>query len=352
MNPRENVLAAMRRQNPERVPFALSFTEPMHKLFMEKTGSDNPYEYWDFDVRGTWFRRPSEKADYALYLPDDLPEGTVIDEWGIANVPGSMYHFTKMVHPLRDAQTVDDIKNYPLPDFTREECWAEIETDVNTYHERGYAVGGSLEMTIFEVSWYLRGMEDLMSDMMLNPPMATALLDRITKLRAFQAKTFAKFDVDVLSLGDDISMQTGMIMSPRMWRKWFKPRLIEVIQAAKEVKPDILVQYHTDGDCRTVIPDLIEAGIDILNPIQPECMDPVEIKQKYGDQLSFNGTIGTQTTMPHGTPEDVRAEVKRMIETVGKGGGLFLAPTHVIEPDVPWENIVAFVEACREFGNY
>ena len=352
MNSRENVLAALRRQNPERVPFALSFTEPMYKLFIEKTGSDNPYEFWDFDVRGTWFRSPTEKADYSPYLPADLPAGTTIDDWGIANVPGSMFHFTKMLHPLAGEKTVEDIKNYPLPDFTREECWSEIETDVNTYHERGYAVGGSLEMTIFEVSWYLRSMEDLMSDMMLNPPMATVLLDRITRLRVFQAKTYAQFGVDFLSLGDDISMQTGMLMSPRMWRNWFKPRLAEVIREAKIIKPDLLVQYHTDGDCRAVIPDLIEVGVDILNPIQPECMDPVEIKQKYGDRLSFNGTIGTQTTMPHGTPEEVRAEVRKMIETVGKGGGLFLAPTHVIEPDVSWENVVAFVEAAREFGKY
>lgn len=137
-----------------------------------------------------------------------------------------------------------------------------------------------------------------------------------------------------------------------MWREWFKPRLAAVIKAAKDTKPDLLVQYHTDGDCREVIPDLIEVGVDILNPIQPECMDPVELKMKYGDQLSFSGTIGTQSTMPHGTPEDVHQEVRRMIETVGVGGGLFLAPTHVLEPDVPWENVVAFIRAAKEFGGY
>ncbi len=352
MNPRENALAAMRRQNPERVPFALGMTAPVYALFHEKTGADNPAEYWDFDGRGTYFRSPAEKLDFSPYLPDDLPEGTEIDDWGIANVPGSMYHFTKMVHPLRNASTVDDISHYPLPDYTREECWQPIEPEVAAYQQRGYAVYGSLEITIFEVSWYLRGMENLMADMLQDPDMATALLDRITDLRVFQARKYAEFGVDVLALGDDISMQTGMLMSPRMWRKWFKPRLAKVIQEAKAVKPDLLVQYHTDGDCRAVIPELIEVGVDILNPVQPECLDPVAIKNEYGDRLSFSGTIGTQTTMPHGTPEDVRAAVKKMIETVGVGGGLFLAPTHVLEPDVPWENILAFVEACKEFGTY
>ena len=127
MNPRENALAAMRRQNPERVPFILGMTAPMYDLFHEKTGAYNPAEYWDFDARGTYFRSPSKKSDYSRYLPDNLPEGTTIDDWGIANVPGSMYHFTKMVHPLRDASTIDDIKRYPLPDYTRDECWQPIE---------------------------------------------------------------------------------------------------------------------------------------------------------------------------------------------------------------------------------
>ena len=317
MNPRENALAAMQRQNPERVPFVLGMTAPVYAVFQEKTGAVNPAEYWDFDARSTGFRPPSESPDFGKYLPDDLPEGTVIDEWGIANVPGSMYHFTKMVHPLRNISSVAEIEKYPLPDYAREECWRDIEGEVAAYQQRGYAVAAHLEMTIFEVSWYLRGMEDLMSDMLQNPKLATTLLDRITRLRVFQAQTFAKFGVDVLALGDDISMQTGMLMSPRMWRKWFKPRLAEVIREAKTLKPDLLVQYHTDGDCRAVIPDLIEVGVDILNPVQPECMDPVEIKKEYGDRLSFSGTIGTQTTMPHGTPTDVRAAVKKMVETVG-----------------------------------
>ena len=191
MNPRENALAAVRRQNPKRVPFGLGMTAPVYALFQEKTGAVDPAEYWDFDARGTYFRSPSEISDYSPYLPDDLPEGTEIDDWGIANVPGSMYHFTKMVHPLLDACTVDDIKRYPLPDYTREECWQPIESEVTAHHQRGYAVSGSLEMTIFEVSWYLRSMENLMADMLQDPDMATALLDRITDLRVFQARKYA-----------------------------------------------------------------------------------------------------------------------------------------------------------------
>ena len=124
------------------------------------------------------------------------------------------------------------------------------------------------------------------------------------------------------------------------------------IAAAKKVKPDMLAFYHSDGDIRDIIPELIEIGVDVLNPVQPECMDPREVKARYGDRLSFWGTIGTQTTLPFGTPGQVRQAVREMIDTVGVGGGLVLAPTHLVEPEVPWENLLAFVDEARHYGIY
>jgi len=121
---------------------------------------------------------------------------------------------------------------------------------------------------------------------------------------------------------------------------------------ARRVNPNILISYHSDGYIEPFIPELIEIGLDVLNPIQPECMDPAAIKRRYGDRLAFFGTIGTQTTFPFGSPEDMRQEIRQRIETVGKGGGLILAPSHMLEPDVPWQNILAFFEAAREFGKY
>jgi uroporphyrinogen decarboxylase len=128
--------------------------------------------------------------------------------------------------------------------------------------------------------------------------------------------------------------------------------MAKIIQKAKEIKPDILIFYHGDGDLQVIIPDLIEIGVDVLNPIQPECMDAIALKKQYGDKLSFWGTIGTQTTMPFGKPTDVVSLVEQMIASVGKGGGLVLSPTHTIEPDVPWENIEAFVSAVKKYGVY
>ena len=137
-----------------------------------------------------------------------------------------------------------------------------------------------------------------------------------------------------------------------MWRRWLRPRLTQVIAAARSVRRDILVLYHSDGNLSAIIPELVEIGVDILNPIQPECMDPAALKSQYGGRLSFWGTIGTQTTMPFGTPQQVKEEVRCRIETVGQGGGLLLGPTHTLQPDVPLANIVAFFEAVGEYGSY
>lgn len=120
----------------------------------------------------------------------------------------------------------------------------------------------------------------------------------------------------------------------------------------KKINPEVIVSYHSDGNIEKIIPKLIEIGIEVLNPVQPEAMDPVELKKKYGDRLAFWGTIDTQTIMPFGTPEEVKRVVKERIQTVGKGGGLLIVPTHMLEPEVPWENILAFFEAIEGYGHY
>jgi len=126
----------------------------------------------------------------------------------------------------------------------------------------------------------------------------------------------------------------------------------DVEEFIKNVNPDIIIAFHSDGAIQKIIPHLIEIGVDVLNPLQPECMDIFEIKRIYGDKLSFWGTIGTQTTMPFGTVDEVKEAVKKSIQEIGKDGGLLIAPTHLLEPEVPWENIMAFVEAVRDYGKY
>jgi uroporphyrinogen decarboxylase len=362
LTPRERILKAVNRQKPDKVPkdIAWGFTPAVMDTFREQTGRDDPEEYFGVEIRFVETGLPPEReAAHAAYRREvfgkyypGLPAAATITEWGTAHLPGTFYHFTQMVPPLRDAATLRELEEFPLPTF--DEPWrdAHARTHIEAAHRRDLAVGGAMAVTIFEVAWQLRGMEELFRDFRFNPELAACLLDRITEIRCRMARFFASEGVDVLVLGDDVSMQTGMIMSPATWRKWFKGRMQRIIGEARAINPEIPVFYHSDGNPEAIIPELIEIGVTILDPVQPECIDPVKVKRLYGDRLALWGTIGTQTTMPFGTLDEVRAEVRHRIETVGYDGGLVLGPTHSLEPDVPWANIVALYEAIEEYGRY
>ena len=163
---------------------------------------------------------------------------------------------------------------------------------------------------------------------------------------------YVRAGVDILRLGDDIGSQHGMLISPAIWRRFLKPRFAEIIEAAREEVPDIPVFYHSDGDIREVIDELIEIGVTVLNPVQPECMDPNNIKKRYGHRLTLWGTIGTQTVLPFWSPRDIYNLIRDYMGTLAPGGGYVISPTHSIQGDVPWENITAFYEAVDELGRY
>lgn len=355
MTPRERTLTALRREEPDRVPMEFSLCPSQMERFRKETGASNPAEYFGFGIRGIGIKRTKLETDFSKYTAD-FPEGARVDEWGIGWIrTPSSYHFEHILHPLQNATTVEEILDYPFPDVHAEYRYEGLETRVNQLKEEGFAVTASAMAVGGSVFWppyKLRSMEQLLIDFILNQDMADAMLDAVTERMAVMAKRFAEASVDILRLADDLGTQLAPIISLDLFRKYIKPRLSKIIESAKSVKPDILVFFHSDGHIQEFIPDLIEIGLDILNPVQPECMNPVEIKKKYGQNLAFWGTIGTQTTLPFGTKAEVKRVVRERIETVGKGGGLLIAPTHLVEPEVPWENIMALVEAVEEFGYY
>jgi uroporphyrinogen decarboxylase len=357
MSSRERVLTAMHRRVPDRVPFALAGFAPFQlDIFRKKTGAEDPYEYFGCDIRGVGIGPTRLHADFSRYHPA-LPPRAIVDEWGIGHLPTESTdahhsHLEGYLYPMLQLKTRQDVLDYPLPDIEADYRYTEVAHEIERIKARGLCATCWMACTIFEIAWYMRSMELLMMDFVDNAEFAEALLDRITVKREIQAWSYAELGADMICLGDDVGSQRGLLLSKPMWQRWLKPRLARIIGVARMARPDVLIFYHSDGDIRPIIPDLIEIGVDILNPIQPECMDPAELKKKYGHRLAFWGTIGIQTTLPFGTPEDVRREVKMRIETVGEDGGLLIAPTHVIEPEVPWENILAFVEAVHEFGLY
>ena len=174
---------------------------------------------------------------------------------------------------------------------------------------------------------------------------AEYLLDRHCENTSRSAAAAAGAGYDRIAISDDVANQNAMMFSPSLWREVFKPRLARVISAATDIKPDIHVWYHTDGNVWDILDDLVEIGVTILNPVQPECMDPIAVRKRLGRRMAFDGCVGTQTTFPFGTAADVRARVRELIDGLdGLEGGLTLSPTHAIVPGVPPENVIAFFD--------
>ena len=345
---RDRYLQAVRRQREDYVPFSFSLCPSQEDRFFAMTGQRDYQSYYQFPSRMVYPRGLGDKSRFERFFPDmtDIR----LDDWGVGYKSGSLAHFTKMQHPMESFTTIAEFESYPYPDPLKDFDWEGAARQTRQIQASDLVAIGGMAVTIFEIAWYLRGMEQFMIDLATEPELAACHLDRITSIRCVMAGQYAKAGVDILHLGDDVSTQLAMMMHPDTWRSMIKPRLAAVIQAARAVKPDILIFYHGDGNLQTIIPDLIEIGVDILNPIQPECMDPMEIKRLYGDRLTLCGTIGTQSTLPFGTADEVRSWCQKMIDVVGKGGGLLLEPTHMVEPEVPWENLLAFLDVVCSFN--
>lgn len=354
MTLRDRVLTALSRKEPDKVPKYIRFTPEMKVKVYDKIGTDNYEDYFGIEIRRVGFKPTKKLPDFSSYYSESLPKNTYFDDWGVPFVTGSEGHVKRELYPMAAFKTEKEVLEYPWPDFMSSYRHEHLEKEVKKLHDQGHAVIGRLtEISggfIFETAWQLRGMDNLFVDFYDNPNFACALLDKITEINVEVSTRFTEAGVDILWLADDIGTQKTMLMSPDMWRKWLRPRLKHLIDSAKRVNPHIHIFYHSDGFIEPVIPELIEIRVDILNPIQPECMNPAKLKRLYGDRLSLFGTIGVQTVMPFGTPEDVKRNVREMIEKVGQGGGFIIAPTHFVPAQVPWENVQAFFDAVEEFG--
>jgi len=373
ITPRKRVINVLNHKETERIPKSVRYTPGILRIFNNKVKANIPEkflkhdslkagvitnealeeqaiitfeEYFDIEFRYVDFKPSIEINDFTPYYLD-LPENTIIDEWGVAETHGQFEHYVKKKFPLSNINTLKDIKKYPWPNPMQNYRHIHLNGIVKKFHDKGYPVVGFLQTTIFEQAWFLRGFEALLIDMMMESKVTKYLLDQITEIKSKMAKRYAEADIDILRLGDDIGGQKSLLMSKDLWKKWLKPRLKEVITAARSVNPNIHIFYHSDGKIDPIIPELIEIGIDILNPVQPECMDVYKLYKEYGKDLTFWGTIGTQTTFPFSSPEEMKRVVIERINKIGKQGGLIIGPTHKLQPDVPWKNITAFFSAVN-----
>ena len=348
--PREDLIRCLRRKGFEKVHVDYVFCTSQKEAFQKRFGHSDFETYLGLSHRKIEIPVKKNFTNGQDHFPREIvPESTVFDEYGIGHSKGSelAFHMTRMHHPLHGAD-LEEIRNYPYPTVDESQL-DEFNKQVAAIHARGLASFGFMQMTVWEASWYLRSMEDLMMDMMMESEEATVLLDKITDFACTKARAYATAGLDILSLGDDIGTQDSLMIDISLWEQWLQPRLKKVISAAKEIKPDILIFYHSCGYILPFIDKLIETGVEILNPIQPECMEFDEVHEKFGDRVSFWGTLGTQQLLPFGSKEEVKEVAIARLEKCGPKGGIVLGPTHIVEPEVPWENLIAIIEAATEY---
>jgi len=346
---RSTILQALSRETVDKIPVDFVLCDSQVQHFRNKEGHDDYASYFRMFHRPLEIEVQRNYTDGAQLFPrETLPGEISFDEYGIGHSKGSefAFHMTRMHHPLRGAE-LDEIKAYPYPSVN-EAGYQKLENAVKELHEQDLAAFGFMQMTIWEASWYLRSMEELMIDMMMEDEKATILFDRITEFACSKAEYYAKAGTDILSLGDDIGTQKSIMMDKPLWQEWLQPRLKKVIETAKGINPDITIFYHSCGYITPFIDDLVETGVEVLNPVQPECMDFNRIHEMYGDRLSFWGTLGTQELIPYGTAREVYDTTISRLEKC-RGTGIIIGPTHMVEPEVPWENLEAIRKAVDDY---
>jgi uroporphyrinogen decarboxylase len=359
MTPKERVLTALDHKEPDRVPKLSSFTpEFANKLRMHFKMEDelfNPHGGVEHDLElklGNDILLTGQGWANSYYK--SLDEGYT-DEWGISwrlveyNTAQGKGKYTEIEdHPLADDSAVD---SYMPPDPSEEERYLPAKHLIRNYGKE-FPIMGVIVTTIFETAWALRGLDKLMMDFVLNEDLTNRILDIPFNYHLYAGKKLAELGVDIIWTGDDMGGQETMVISPETWRKYFKPRMARLYSELKSINPDLKIAYHTDGNVYPIIDDLVDIGLDILNPIQPKSMDPYYIKKRYGKKLTLWGTVDIQETLPFGTVGDVEKEVIERIENLAPGGGFIISPTHHVQIDTHLENFLAFWNTAEKYGKY
>ena len=329
VTPRERVLTALAHKQPDVTPWQIDLTIDARNQTAEYLGDP------DFEAKIGNHLAGVEDGYFVEVRPDFWQ-----DQFGIVwnrtidKDIGNVHEFL-----LKES----DLAGYRFPEPDLERNSRRYERLV-AEHPDDFRMGG-VGFSMFERAWTLRGMENLLADMILHPQFVDDLLDKILEYNLKVIDHFVQYDVDCIRFGDDWGQQNGLIMGPRHWRRFIKPRVKAMYERVKAAGK--YVMQHSCGAVQELFPELIDMGLDIFNTFQPEVMDVEFCKREYGRHLTFYGGISTQQVLPRVGPEEVRSTVRRMMRTIGADGGYIVAPTHAIPRDVPPENIVAFIQVLR-----
>jgi uroporphyrinogen decarboxylase len=340
MNSRERVLAALARRPVDRVPIFMWFhpDTAAHLAELLEIPARHVGDAMGDDIHQTWVNN-----NFAMEGITHEHDGeTHLDDWGI--VWEREFGFNQIAHyPLQKASQ-DEVLAYQFPFEQMERLFAPMNALVGANDE--YFLGCDVSPCVYEMYWRLRGMEDALVDMVEAPELASAMFRRCADFSVRLSEEACKrYALDWLWTGDDVASQDAMMFSPQMWRKLVRPELKRVFDVGK--RHGLPVAYHCCGALRPIIPDLIEMGLDVLNPVQASCpgMDPLDLKREFGSVLSFMGGVDTQYLLPLGTETEVRRATTRLLEEMTcDGGGYILAAAHSIPPETPDANIFAMYE--------
>jgi uroporphyrinogen decarboxylase len=351
LSPRERVRISLAHKQPDRVPIDFWAVPELWERLLSSMGNiarEDMLERLRVDVR--WVA-----PDYVGPTPR-LAGGRYVDSYGawrkeVRNAYSTYDEYAG--YPLAEAKTVDEVNAW---DWSRTEYWDVdgVRQKLKELNGRGdyfvcYDLGG-----IFERSWGLLGLERFLTDLATNPAVPLAIMDHMTDLYIANVRRMlraAEGRIDMVYTWDDVAHQHGLMMSPAMWRRTVLPRHLRLNAVIREF--DVKLMYHSCGAIYPLIGALIdEAGIDVLNPLQPRAdgMDMQRIKREFGQRVCFHGGVDIQHTLPHGTVDDVRAEVQQRCVVLGAGGGYIMAPSHYMQNDIPLANVLAFYRSPRTIG--
>ncbi|MCK4829069.1 uroporphyrinogen decarboxylase [bacterium] len=329
MNNKQRVLDSLNHRQPDKVPFHIGFTVKAHEKMIDYFGDP------DFTSRidNCICMLSTEKDSTGSQMTADIWE----DEFGVKWDRSVDKDIGVVCNCMITPDNIDDYE-FPDPD------------DQSRYRAYGKAIEGNCDrfvmaaigFSLFERAWTLAGMENILMGMISDPDFVHKLFDRILQHNMRIIENACNYELDAMHFGDDWGQQTGLIMGPRLWREYVKPCIKQMVQLTRSKGKHVSI--HSCGKIDEIIPDLIEIGLDIYNPFQPEVMDVFEIKTNYGNSLTFWGGISTQKTLPYGTVRETKDEVRRLLDQIGVNGGYIAAPAHGIPGDAKPANVAAMIE--------
>lgn len=342
MTSRERTFTALGHQQPDRPPVSATYTPEAAAMLRAEYGREEEDLGY---VLGNDLIKTTVGIENSYYLYD-TPEYTCPFGVRWRNVTNETGAYTEIIGgALRDDPDGEKLRAYRIPDPDDPAWYAPVKQAVARYGKEKFIIG-SCQCSLFETSWYLHGLEDTMLDMVRRPDYASELFDKVMEFPLKAGLNLIDSGVDMIWLGDDVADQRGMMLSLPMWRRFFKERYAKMFAAFKAKKKDIVLAYHSCGNCEKILDEMAEIGLDVINPIQPLAMDPKAIKQRYGKTLSLFGAVDVQQLMPFGTPEQITATVEDYRASLGAGGGYILSPAHHLQSDTSLANIQAFYRAA------